>query len=536
MECGPVEITVEQLAARHGRSVDEVVDVCRRSNILVWGGGTPLYEAEAKVVAAKLGSGEGPGGPGSAPVGPAGPPPGPGLPESKSGGSPPSRRFLVPGLMLVGVVAVVGVGAVFDPGGHGGSGHPDEWDARVTDLVAFVEDERGHHFEHPVAIDFLTEAEYAEATRSDAAELTDADRADLELTEGMMRALGLVEGDLDLFESVNDLSDTGTLAFYDPATDRVTVRGTDLSPALSATLVHELTHALQDQVFDIGALGAGTYAATSGEQTGARALVEGDAMRIEEAYVAEVLSAAERADLAAINDEGLDDLDAEEVPEALSAIFSLPYALGQGFVAALAADGAGAIDDAFEDPPTTEEHLLDPLSFLAGDLPATVAVEGPDGVEVLDEGDFGSASLMLVLASRIDALDALDAALGWDGDAYLSYQQDGRTCVDLLVAGEDDTAATRLRDAFTAWAAAGPDGTAEVSGQGRDTLLHACDPAGAAVAPHSAMDALTLVAVRSDVVAGGLADSGDENLVGCFTGVMLHEFTVEELTGDALTR
>ena len=47
------------------------------------------------------------------------------------------------------------------------------------------------------------------------------------------------------------VSDGGTLAFYDPTDERVRVRGTEMTVGLEVTLVHELTHALQDQHFDL---------------------------------------------------------------------------------------------------------------------------------------------------------------------------------------------------------------------------------------------------------------------------------------------
>ena len=58
------------------------------------------------------------------------------------------------------------------------------------------------------------------------------------------------------------------LAFYDPETERVTVRGTEVDPGLAVTLVHELTHVLQDQVFGIGALGDPTRRAVRASPTG----------------------------------------------------------------------------------------------------------------------------------------------------------------------------------------------------------------------------------------------------------------------------
>ncbi len=113
----------------------------------------------------------------------------------------------------------------------------------VADLADFVEEERGRSFEHPVYVDFLTEDEYTDLARTEEDDLSDADRETLEQAEAMHRAMGLAEGDLDLLAALNDVVDSGTLAFYDSDVDRVRVRGTDLTPGLRVTLVHELTHA-----------------------------------------------------------------------------------------------------------------------------------------------------------------------------------------------------------------------------------------------------------------------------------------------------
>ena len=42
------------------------------------------------------------------------------------------------------------------------------------------------------------------------------------------------------------------LAYYSFRTKQITVRGRTLTPSVKATLVHELTHVLQDQHFRIG--------------------------------------------------------------------------------------------------------------------------------------------------------------------------------------------------------------------------------------------------------------------------------------------
>ena len=282
-------------------------------------------------------------------------------------------------------------------------------------------------------IEFLTPEAYTERTRDEPTDLTEEEIAEAEQSEGLLRALGLVSGHIDLLESSNDLSDTGTLAFYDSEHEVVTVRGTEVTPRVAVTMVHELTHVLQDQIFDLDQLTEAD--ATSGELAAFRALVEGDAGRIEDATRRRCRRGAggdrrRRGQRPAA-------VEGEEIPEALEAIFGLPYALGGGFVAGPRGRSDDAVDAAFRSPPTTEEHLLDPESYFDDD--EAIGVDGPDvgDAEVLDAGDFGAASLYLVLASSDRSGAGVRAPIGWGGDAYVNYLQDDRTCVDLNVTGDE---------------------------------------------------------------------------------------------------
>jgi hypothetical protein len=205
------------------------------------------------------------------------------------------------GLVVLGVAAGAFAWAQRD------RGYPEEWDSRVVELVEFVELERGLDFDHPVEVNFLTPEEYGNATRISEGELTDADRQALDEQASMLRALGMANGDLDLFEAGNDMADTGTLAFYDPGTEEIVVRGTEIDVTLEATLVHELTHALQDQHFDLDAATRDLDPNDSDDTAryhAYTALVEGDAMRIELGYV-DRLSSDELDEYTSTYEEGL---------------------------------------------------------------------------------------------------------------------------------------------------------------------------------------------------------------------------------------
>lgn len=412
-------------------------------------------------------------------------------------------------LAVVGVPAIV-VAAVFvarvvlhpDP-------YPDEWDPRVAQLVEFVEDERGLTFKHPVQVDFLTDAQYTDQARQDASELTDEDRQDLDDSTAMLRALGLVSGDVDLFDASNELADTGTLAFYDPVAERVVVRGTETTVNLEVTLVHELTHVLQDQYFDLERDLVDDAEDDSDDAARSEAfvaLVEGDALRIELTYTNQ-LPADERDEYLATYGEELaaaeDNL--ADVPAALQAFQIAPYILGQPLVELLAAEGGNAaVDDAFADPPSTAEHMLAPLSYLADDGPTSLDTPDlPEGVEdERDDGELGAVDLFLVLAERIDPLVALDAADGWGNARFVSYEANERTCVRIAVDGDTATDDQELRAALDAWVAATPpEAGASVAdlGDGR-SLVESCDPGTEVdMSNDRAVDVLNLPATRAQL-------------------------------------
>jgi hypothetical protein len=427
---------------------------------------------------------------------------------------PRRRSRLLTTIAIVACLGVTGV-AIYLITDDRGVGHPDEWDERVVDLVAFVEDERELPFDHPVAVDFLTPTQYSERTRIDESELSREDRRLIEDGTAPLRALGLVPVGFDALESANELSDTGTLAYYDPLRERITVRGTEMTPDLRVTLAHELVHVLQDQHFDLDAM-LDDGDPTADRLSGYLALIEGDATRIQEAYVDSLSDAERESYLDAI---GQASGEAEEqlgdIPGVLVAMQGAPYALGPWLVELIAAEGGNdAVDDAFEDPPASTEHMIDPRSYFAGDSADEITTPVvPTGGEQIGEDDrLGALPLFLLLSERIDPLDALSAADGWGGDAYVVYDRGGTACMDLAVQGDSTRDGEELFRALEAWVAAGPPGAAQVRSEGDLTLITACDPGDQADPSGPAVDALTLPAARALVMsaAGGTAGDVDE--------------------------
>ena len=333
--------------------------------------------------------------------------------------------------------------------------------AAVDEISAVVEAERGLAFTEPVDVELAGEGEFQRRLLDDFDEGVD----DLRDTEVLLKAFGLVEADVDLVEAMRTLLGAGVVGFYDPETDELVVRGTALTPYVRTTIAHELTHALDDQRFD---LDRPEYDDADDEiDFGFSALVEGNARRVEDAYRAG-LSDEEQLDAAAEELSLGGGLDLGDVPLVLVVLISAPYSLGHDFVVQLIDDGGQeALDAAFDAPPRTSEQVIDPATYEAGEGAVELPVPAVAG-QVVDEGVAGQFLIQVVLAEGLDADRARAAAAGWGGDSVVAWRDGQRPCATLAAVGDDPGETAELRAAFEDWAAVGDD---PGSGTGPDVTV-----------------------------------------------------------------
>lgn len=394
------------------------------------------------------------------------------------------------------------------------------WDRRVVDLAAFVEEERGLRFDHPVRTEFLSEARFREEVTGEV-ELTAEDADELRHLEGVFRALGLVSGELDLVAATNTLKGEEIIGLYDPEDNRILIRGDRIAIGMRPTIVHELTHALQDQHHDLG-----RDQDRSGAEIAFASLVEADAMRIEERYVAS-LSAEDQRAVEQARVAQIDEIDLKGVPDILSELFSLPYVLGPPFLEALLEDGGDdAADRAFRSPPVSEEQVVDPAAYLAVELPAEVAAPKLRRGErrVGEADDFGMVSLLLVLGERIPFGQAWAAVDGWSGDASVGYRDGDRDCIRIRVALDTPADAEELLAATRAWAA-GRAGSS-VTRSGRTVDLDSCDPglhADAGGAPPERPRTFELLQLRLELIRSLVAGGAGRPVAACVADTVLRE-------------
>jgi hypothetical protein len=319
----------------------------------------------------------------------------------------------------------------------------EELSAAVEEISAFVAEERGLEFREPVDVELEPDAAFEERLFED----FDEDVEEIEESQVLWRAMGLIEPDQNLVDLFTEALGAGVVGFYDPETDELVVRGAELTPSVQVTIAHELTHALDDQHFDIDRT---EYDDADDEISfGFSALLEGQATVVEEAYLDSLSEAEQDEYVRESMEQGAGN--APDVPDILIQMIVAPYQIGPGFVEALVeAGGQGQMDAAYDDPPRTSEQVIDPEAYLEGEGAVEVNHPSADG-EAIDEGVFGALSLGVILSDSIGTQEAQAAAIGWGGDWMTWWEEGDRSCMRATFVGDTADDTDELADAWSAW-------------------------------------------------------------------------------------
>lgn len=281
--------------------------------------------------------------------------------------------------------------------------------------------------------------------------------------------------------------------FYEWGSDTVTVIERNRA-TLPFLLAHELTHALQDQHYDLAAARKG--AAGGDASLALSAALEGEAHLVAVAY------ALRRFGLArAFTPENLPDLGQlgmlgsrlgqalgfrhpppAGTPPAERDSFVFPYTHGLSFAQAVVrARGRGlrGLDGVLLDPPRSTEQVLHPEKYLAGErddpVPVAMPVAPGPGWRRVEAGTRGEWGTRAELESRLPRAQARAAAAGWGGDAYAVYERGGARVLLWETVWDTDDDADGFAAAYDAYARAAGRGADIV----RDAPCHALvrDPA-----------------------------------------------------------
>jgi hypothetical protein len=417
---------------------------------------------------------------------------------------------------------------------------PTAWDPRIQPIADKVVELRGLPFVHPVNTVFLDDAAFEQQITTDQA-LTKQEKQELAQDQVVFRALGLVAPTVNLRDEVESLNASGASAYYDPRTKKITVRGTNLDdPATRATVAHELTHALQDQHYDLQKLDD-TARTTHGSRA-LHMLAEGDAERTKAAFV-ETMSEDEqqayRATSAELGRKSLAEIAAKGIPQSLQFEFQAPYALGPSALDALVVqEQAAAVDGLYANPPIADALFVTPPALLEHRTFQTV--EPP----VLAKGEkrsgapnaFGALALFQTLASRRDNSTGLSAADAWDGDAMVTFTRKGTSCVRATFAGRAPDGTAVIANALNQWAALAPPGSATVTGTSDRVTLTACDAGIAATpAPNNAIASITFLANRDGFFSLAVKNGDSPGVAACTADTLVRDPVFAPVIDQAAT-
>jgi hypothetical protein len=217
-------------------------------------------------------------------------------------------------------------------------------------------------------------------------------------------------------------------------------------------LVHELTHALQDQSFDLGRI-LPEAPQNADAALAAQALAEGDAMLTMRLWGRQFLRPDEKRTLG--DGSAASDPLFEGVPTFVRGELLFPYEAGASFAQRLYQDGGfEALNRAFFDPPRSTEQILHPEKYASKHppIPVTIPVLDPwvaGTWRTLRTDVFGEIGLRLLLEPHVGYPTAETAAAGWGGDAYTILEDgDGRRIVAVSTAWDTEPDAAEFYGAY----------------------------------------------------------------------------------------
>lgn len=249
--------------------------------------------------------------------------------------------------------------------------------------------------------------------------------------------LGLIEKGVSLRDAMLSLYSEQIAAFYDQKKRKLySIKGLPFSKEFQKVLmVHELTHALQDQNFDLTTLPL-ELEDNDDRAMAALSLVEGDATLVFTQYATREIRLSLK-DILAVVTTGQKGLT--EAPYALQKNLMFPYLEGVRFVTRLYTEGGWkTVNKAFKDLPQSTEQIMHPDKYLKErDDPVAIVLPefgsmGGKEWELQEDNVLGELNIKVLFTQFIGSLRATRPSRGWGGDRFRVYRVKGETDTILI--------------------------------------------------------------------------------------------------------
>ncbi len=283
---------------------------------------------------------------------------------------------------------------------------------------------------------------------------------------------GLIPRDLDLYDAYMELFGSSIAGFYHPKTKelRLIKPGDEdlltdvMAKAMeSVTLVHELTHAAQDQAYELSTLPLEDE--TNDDLIMAlKGVIEGDASAVGWKYLLKEDFNARIGVINSMYKTGQLPGKANALPDYLKLTLTFAYGHGTEFVVEYLKGTQGELKDSsklFKDLPLSSEQILHPKKYYETrdnptlvTLPDLAKLFGAPWKETFNNvhGEFAVKILLRQYRGDRLRLGQINRACeGWDGDRFVVLEDDKNTAMYAWVStwdSEDD--AKEFAEAYTA--------------------------------------------------------------------------------------
>jgi hypothetical protein len=292
---------------------------------------------------------------------------------------------------------------------------------------------------------------------------------DLKSEGVLLQDLGLIPPDLDYIAFTLKLLAEQVSGYYDPEKKAFFIAGWLPADDQKPAMVHELTHALQDQYFDLDGMVKRDRKAHNDDMALAhQAIAEGDATAVMLDYLLEPTGRTflQLPDLVFVMKAQLSLMTNQfellrTAPDYIKETLVFPYGYGAAFLQKVRAHNEpwSAVDKIYSDLPSSTEQIIHPEKYLSQhDAPKPVEIKDPTPQlgkdwKVTYTNVLGEFSLYLLLKHNLSDEIAKKAASGWGGDQVILVEETGsnRSVVFADSVWDNQESADRSYQALSTW-------------------------------------------------------------------------------------
>ncbi len=327
----------------------------------------------------------------------------------------------------------------------------------VDEILGFASKDTLFPIKHEVKRQLVSRDEVEAYVTKHTSEDEDAKR--LRRSELVLKKFGLLPKDFDLGKFLVVLLKEQVAGYYDPKTKTVNLLDWLGAEQQKPVLAHELTHALQDQSFNLEKYmkPASTDLSKKKEvtaqdiendelSTARQAVVEGQAMAVLVDYMLEPmgLSLKDSPQVVQSLKDGMlvgtpDSVQFHNAPIYMKEALTFPYRYGIDFVAELEIKGGKekAFADLFRNPPRTTRQIMEPKTYMDGEYLEPMQV--PDfrqvfkNYERFDVGAVGEFDVAVLIDQYAGAQISNKLYPHWRGGYYYAVRPKGDPAAPLAL-------------------------------------------------------------------------------------------------------